>query len=63
MKVDHFFCYNKKVSDYLMSKGHKLVTVAIDINTKKIYSLYVITDELTKSLAEYKQLNKNKTIK
>jgi hypothetical protein len=53
----YFFCYNKRVSDYLTSKGIKFITVAIDPKTKKMYSLYKQTDTLDSLLKEYK-LNK-----
>lgn len=51
---NYFFCYNKKVSDYLQSKGLKLITVAKDLKTDKIFSLYEINDEFQKALDSYK---------
>jgi hypothetical protein len=50
----YFFCYNKRVSDYLIENGLNYITVAIDPRTKKMYSLYRQTDELKKLLTEYK---------
>lgn len=52
----YFFCYNKNVSDHLKSKGIQFITVAIDPNTKKWFSLYEITPEMQGALEEYKQL-------
>ena len=57
MQEQYFFCYNKKVSDYLTMKGVKYITVAIDPKTRKMYSLYKQNDMLDKVLKEYK-LNK-----
>ena len=56
MKVEHFFCYSKKVSDYLHSKGIPLVTVATDPKTKRTFSLYVIDDKLQEALDQYNSI-------
>jgi len=53
-RSQYFFCYNKKVSDFLSSKGIKLITVAKDIKTGKIFSMYEITEEFQDALDEYK---------
>jgi hypothetical protein len=50
----YFFCYNKTVSDFLKSKGIEIITVARDMKTDKIFSLYQIDDKLQKALDEYK---------
>jgi hypothetical protein len=49
----YFFCYNKTVSDFLKSKGLELITVARDMKTNKIFSLYQIDENLQKALDEY----------
>jgi hypothetical protein len=53
----YFFCYNKKVSDYLTMKGVKPITIAKEMRENRIFSLYKQTPELQKALQEYK-LNK-----
>lgn len=54
---DYFFCYTKRLSDYLRDKGIKPITVAMEPKTKQIFSLYFVDDSLSKSLTEY---SKNK---
>lgn len=50
---DFFYCYNKKVSDFLESKGLHKITVGINPNNKKPYSMYHKTELLQKALKEY----------
>lgn len=52
--MDYFFCYNKHISDYLFTKNVKYITVAMDVKTQRIFSLYQITPEFQKALAEFK---------
>lgn len=52
--MKYFFCYNKSVSDFLKSKDIQYITVAQDLKTKKVFSLYLINDTLQKALDEYK---------
>lgn len=52
---NYFFCYNKKVSDFLKSKGIEYITVAIEPKSQRFFSLYYIDDKLKKSLQEYKE--------
>ncbi|MGE6259213.1 hypothetical protein ACQKCU_15125 [Heyndrickxia sporothermodurans] len=52
---NYFFCYTKKVSDYLNKQGFEYITVAQDPKSKKIFSLYYIDGKLQKALAEYKK--------
>ncbi|QNG59433.1 hypothetical protein H4O14_16775 [Bacillus sp. PAMC26568] len=54
-KSDFFFVYNKKVSDFLKSKGIQYICVAIEPKSGKLFSLYFINDQLQAALAEYKQ--------
>lgn len=53
---NYFFCYNKKVSDHLKDSGIEWITVAKDPKTNKIFSLYVINEDLQQALDEYKNL-------
>jgi hypothetical protein len=53
-KRDYFFCYNVKVAEFLKSKGVYFITVAKDLNTGKVFSLYEINEQLQKALDEYK---------
>lgn len=55
MNKNYFFCYNKRVSDFLKTKGIYHITVAQDPKTKKIFSLFEITTDLQQALNEYKQ--------
>ena len=57
---NYFFCYNKKVSDFLKSKGIEYITVAIEPKSKRFFSLYYIDDKLKKSLQEYKEYKEYK---
>lgn len=54
--MKYFFCYNKSVSDFLKTKNIQYITVAQDLKTKKVFSLYAIDEEgkLQKALDEYK---------
>lgn len=56
-KSKYFFCYNKRVSDYLRTKQLNFITVAIDPKSNKMYSMYEITPELQIALDEYKSIN------
>lgn len=55
---DFFFCYNKKVSDFLKENNIPLITIAQDLKTKKVFSLYLISPELQSALNKYKELSK-----
>lgn len=54
MKKSFFFCYNKNVSEFLSSKYIPFITVARDVKTGKIFSLYQIDERLQTALDEYK---------
>ncbi|MCM3719172.1 DUF5659 domain-containing protein [Fictibacillus phosphorivorans] len=58
LKKDFFFVYNKKVSDFLKERGHEVITIAQDLKSKKVFSLFQITPELQQALTEYKALKK-----
>ena len=53
-KDSYFFCYNKRVSDYLQQNGLQYITVARDPKTNKLFSLYKQTPELSRLLIQYK---------
>ncbi|MBB6445625.1 DUF5659 domain-containing protein [Bacillus benzoevorans] len=55
---NYFFCYNKKVSDFLKTKGIYYITVAQDVKTLKIFSLFEITPSFQQALEEYKNQSK-----
>jgi hypothetical protein len=57
-EIDFFYCKNKAVSDFMKTKNIRHVTVARDIKTNKIFSLFVIDDRFKAAMEEYKQLNK-----
>lgn len=54
-KSNFFFCYNKRVSDFMYSKGIHYITVAMDIKSQKVFSLFEITPEFQQAMNEYKQ--------
>lgn len=49
-----FFCYNRTVSDFLVSEGVQFITVAQDMKTKKVFALFQITEEFQVALNKYK---------
>jgi hypothetical protein len=55
-KHSFFYCYNKTVSDFLSSRNIKFITVAQDLKTSKIFSLYYIDSTFQEALSEYKKL-------
>lgn len=55
---NYFFCYNKHLADYIRSKGIQYITVARDLKSQKIFTLFYINEMLQQTLAEYKQLQK-----
>lgn len=57
---DYFFCYNKKLFDYLTKeKSLDFITIAINPTTKKTFSMFKKTNELQKALNDYKKLQKS----
>lgn len=52
---EYFFCYNQRVSSFLKSKGIYFITVAQDLKTEKVFSLYFIDSQLQEALDEYKK--------
>jgi hypothetical protein len=54
-ELSFFYCYNKKLSDFLSTKNIRYITVAIEPKSGKLYSQYLITDELQAGIKEYKQ--------
>ena len=55
-KKDYFFCYNKRVSDYLTSKGIQYITIANEMRSNRIFSLYEVNEQLQTALQEYKSI-------
>jgi hypothetical protein len=52
-KSKYFFCYNSNVSQHLKSKGIPLITIAQDLKTSKVFTLYEITPEFQDALNSY----------
>ncbi|MEC1720603.1 hypothetical protein [Schinkia azotoformans] len=52
---NYFFCYNKKLSDFLTTKGIQFITVAKEPKSGKLFSLYFIDTKLQQAIEEYKQ--------
>lgn len=55
LKHSFFYCYNKKLSDFLSAKGIKYILVAIEPKSGRLFSQYLINAELQTALDEYKQ--------
>jgi hypothetical protein len=56
-KKGFFFVYNKNLGSFLKER-HEVITIAQDLKTKKVFSLFQITTSLQTSLEEYKALKK-----
>lgn len=57
-KEDFFYCYDKKLAYYLRHlKGIEYITKAKSIYNGFIFYLFLKTDELQKSIEEYKRIN------
>jgi hypothetical protein len=50
----YFYCYNKKVSDYLTKKGVQYITKAISPKDKRLFTMYKKDHHLDLLLNEYK---------
>lgn len=50
-----FFCYNKKLSDFLSGRGIQFITVAQEPKSKKLFSLYQIDEQLQQAIDDYKK--------
>ncbi|WP_449355590.1 DUF5659 domain-containing protein [Virgibacillus natechei] len=55
MKNNYHFVYNKRVSDFLTKEGIKFITVAKDLKTNRVFSLYEVTSELQRALDKYQK--------
>lgn len=51
---DYFFCYNNNLARFIKSRGVKQITVARDLVTEKVFTLFEITPEFQSALEEYK---------
>ena len=57
-KKDFFFCYNPKLSNHLWKNGFRYEMKAINPDNNRIFTMYIKSDELQRSIDEYRQLNK-----
>jgi len=57
MSDKYFYCYNKSVSDFLVSNGLKFITVAREPKSNKLFSLYEQSPKLKELLVQYKSNN------
>ena len=52
--IEFFFCYTKKMSDYFYDKAKiKPITTALNPNSKKMFSLFIKTEQLKQLIKEY----------
>lgn len=58
LNKEYFFCYSQRLSDFLKNKNVGYITIAKDMNTDRIFSLYPKSIELKEALDEYSILNK-----
>ncbi|MBY0094920.1 hypothetical protein H7S74_30325 [Priestia aryabhattai] len=52
---DFFYCYNKKLSDKIQEAGISAITIAQNIKTGKVFSLYPKSSQLQKIIDSYKE--------
>lgn len=52
---DFFFCYNKELGAYLQSKGHNMLTLALNSKTQTPFSMFAKCPELNVSINDYNQ--------
>lgn len=52
---DYFFCYSPQLSQHLKGAGVGYITIAKDMNTNRVFSLYPKTQELKEALDNYKR--------
>lgn len=53
-EISYFFCYDRNLSNYLKRKFNH-ITTAMNPSTKKIFTLFVRTDELSKAINQYQK--------
>lgn len=58
MSKDYFFCYNKRLATFIKENNIKQITVAQDLESKKIFTLFEATPELQVVIAKYKSMPK-----
>ncbi|MBU9724143.1 MULTISPECIES: DUF5659 domain-containing protein [Bacillaceae] len=63
MTHSYYFCYSKRKSDYLVSFGFKPITIAMNMSSRNVFSLFHRTKELDQAIHNYDQQNdvKNNT--
>lgn len=44
-KSNYFFCYSKRLSDFLQKENIQFITVAKDVKTDRFFSLYEIDNK------------------
>lgn len=52
---DFFYCYNKKLSDKIKESGISAITIAQNIKTGKVFSLYLKSSDLQDVIDSYKE--------
>jgi len=56
--MKYFFCYDKNLFNLLSSKGFRFITKARNINNDKVFSLYLMTEELSQVIDEWTKSKK-----
>lgn len=60
IEQEHFFkCYSVAMSDYLKSKGHYAVMLAVNPKTKHLFSLYQRSEQLDNDISSFYQSLEN----
>lgn len=52
---DFFFCYNKKLAEKIKEANIPVITIAENIKTGKLFSMYEKTPKLQAIINDYKQ--------
>ena len=57
---DYFYCYSNNIKEFLMKRGHRYITIAINPNSNMQYWLFKRDKggRLTKDIDEWFKLNK-----
>lgn len=52
-QFNFFYCYDEGLTSYLIRKGFRYITKARHYRTNKLFSLFILTDELNHYINEW----------
>lgn len=53
---DFFYCYSKDLADYLKQQGFSIITIAKNIKSDTIFSMFMKSKALDSAINDYKQI-------